>query len=122
MISTANGRETCVHIGSHILHTRDSNVCRQYLIQLIRQLTAINGSPFVRNIEMCHHNKCMHSSICATSPYYLYVTAKQCRQTALQYLLHSYTIGLNLPTVIRTTVITEMNKIPHNLCKGTINK
>ena len=60
---------------------------------------------------MGNHHPSVHSRIGAPCAHYLYPLAKQCGEALLQHFLHRDAIGLDLPSVVTRSVVTQMYEV-----------
>ena len=108
MVCTANGGKACVHVFCHLTDILCRYVARKQAVESIDQLRPVY---FPVKVEMCRHIPGMHSGIGSTGTHNLYLRAKNCCQSLLEFLLHGVSVWLYLPTVIIGAVIGKANEI-----------
>jgi hypothetical protein len=104
-----------MHVGIHQLDFLNSNVVGQDSVQAISHLTGIEhtgiGTERRVNIGVGHHHPGMDTCISTTSSDNLYGLTEQCGERLLQLLLHSCTIGLDLPSMVTGAIERECDEI-----------
>ena len=112
-----------MHVGIHCLHTVYGDVSWKNSVESVCQLCRIQP---INSLKMgCHHTS-MHTCISSASTYHCGLPPKQRSQSTLQLFLYGVAIGLQLPSMIGSTIKLEVYEISlHFLlfqefgCKGT---
>ena len=111
MICARGGRKPCMSIGLHRHNLVDGDVGRQELVEAASPRAGRIKGGF--RVEVCHHQTGVHSSVCPSCSRHFDGFAQQGGECLAEHLLHTDTVGLNLPTVIACTIVRKINKEPH---------
>ena len=108
LIGTCRRIKARMSIFSHRTDFKNGDIRRQQTVQFFRHSHYIQ---FFLIIKMGHHQRSMYSGIGSSGSHHLYFSSQKGRQCFHQALLYAASIGLNLPTVIVGSVISQINKV-----------
>ena len=111
MVGARQGIETGMCIGYHRHRLVNGDIRRQQAVELVRQPPSVNPSHRVigiLEIEMSHHHPGVYSGIRPSRSCDGHGLPQEGGQGFLQHLLHTDTVGLNLPTVVTRAVIGQI--------------
>ena len=103
MVRARCSRKTCMQIFVNRFYPLDSNILRQQPIQLVTQLMAVK---LFYRIKVRNHHRGMNSCIRASCTSDSYFFTQNKGQSFLQLSLHRNSIGLHLPSMKSSSVVT----------------
>ena len=102
-----------MEIVAHLTHLLNGNILWQEPVQLVGEISSIHRQGL--HIEVGNHHTGMDTGIGTASTRHGNILSQNRGESPLQLLLHGTAVGLYLPSVIASAVITEGDEESHSL-------